>query len=239
MEEITNKDKFTQDIKSLVNLFLAAKNSKADRNFYFGKVVENQDPLKLGRVRVKVFQIFDELSNEDLPYALPDYSQNGEMIIPVIGSLVQVYFENNDYNFPHYTTKVIPKDDVSSEILEDYPNSLIIFSTDNNDFMKINKKKNEFTMRLGSGAFVFCDENGNFDIDCTGCDTGNIRLKTDGKLAMGGPNAELLDILSEAIALLSTTAGTPPVLGSPLNAAVVIQANLLKTKLDTFLKGSL
>lgn len=201
------KEKFVTDIKDLLSRYIAARGKLQSSNFYFGKVVDNIDPQKMGRIKVRVFQVFDGLDDIDLPFALPDYSSSGEMIIPTVGSLVRVYFENEDFNFPHYTTKILPKDGVNSEILEDYPHSMIIFDTENGDLMKINKKKNEFTLRLGSGTLLFCDADGNLDIDATGADTGNIKIKTEGKVTIDAGTVELAGSRYTGVASLTPTAG--------------------------------
>ncbi len=62
-----------------------------------------------------------------------------------------------------------------------------------------------------------------------------IRLQKGGKIAIGNPQAELLDIVSQALNLIATAVCAAP--GSPLSTGP--QAAILKTKLDTLLKGSL
>lgn len=67
---------------------------------YFGVVVDNNDPMRIGRCKVKVFQVFDKLSNESIPWAAPwkDLSGN-EFCVPEIGKFVTVIFDKgNRYN---------------------------------------------------------------------------------------------------------------------------------------------
>lgn len=66
-----------------------------------------------------------------------------------------------------------------------------------------------------------------------------VRLQKGGKMAIGNAQAELLDIVSQTLQLLATTANTPAAPGSPLNPAMATQATALKTKLDNLLKGTL
>lgn len=189
-----NSEKFVSEIKNLVNLYLNRSKKKDSANFYFGRVVDNKDPDKLGRIKVKVFNVFDELETEDLPYCLPDFSPSGEMVIPTVGSLVKVYFENDDYNLPHYTTKIVDKTNVNSDVLEDYPNTVIFFNTDTGDIMKINKKKNEYTLRLGSGFIMTVDSKGNVEIDTEATETGNLNLNVRGTIYLNGGTIQLPNV---------------------------------------------
>ena len=45
------------------------KKSNAEVTHYLGVVVDNKDPEFKGRAKVKVFGIFDDLNNEEIPWA--------------------------------------------------------------------------------------------------------------------------------------------------------------------------
>jgi uncharacterized protein involved in type VI secretion and phage assembly len=68
---------------------------------YRGKVVDNQDPQKLGRVQVSVPAVFGESSGSwampCTPYAGPGV---GLYLIPPVDANVWVEFEAGDPNFP-------------------------------------------------------------------------------------------------------------------------------------------
>tara|TARA_Y100001963_G_scaffold158990_1_gene260729 strand:- start:5915 stop:6736 length:822 start_codon:yes stop_codon:yes gene_type:complete len=102
---------------------------------YVGKVVDDNDPSQLFRLRVRVPGIFDHLEDDELPWAVPD-SENpngitgGENVgrtqsvaIPEAGSEVALYFnQNGDPHQPTYTTRMpIAKDKVAPEFLKNYP----------------------------------------------------------------------------------------------------------------------
>lgn len=62
---------------------------------YFGKVVNIEDKLKLGRVKVKVFELHDKIKTEDLPWSqvvmpsnTPAINGTGQSVNLAIGSLV-------------------------------------------------------------------------------------------------------------------------------------------------------
>jgi hypothetical protein len=70
---------------------------------YVGVVEECQDPQKLGRVKVRVFDVFDDVPVEDIPWANPwkDLAGNG-FAVPEKGKVVTVVFENGDENSPEF-----------------------------------------------------------------------------------------------------------------------------------------
>jgi hypothetical protein len=70
---------------------------------YIGVVEDNNDPKKLGRVKIKVLNVFDELKTEDLPWAKPWKDLNGNSFnIPDIGKVVTVIFESGNTYSPEY-----------------------------------------------------------------------------------------------------------------------------------------
>ena len=78
-----------------------------ERRVYFGKhrgeVIDDRDPLKLGRVKVKVPAILADLN----PWALPCVPYAGKgvgwFVIPPVGAKVWVEFEGGDPDFPIWT----------------------------------------------------------------------------------------------------------------------------------------
>lgn len=68
---------------------------------YRGRVLDNRDPLRLGRLSVKVPDVLGEESLgwalPCLPYAGPDV---GFFVLPPVGASVWVEFENGDPDYP-------------------------------------------------------------------------------------------------------------------------------------------
>lgn len=76
---------------------------KLKRETFLGVVVDNKDPFRLGRCKIKVFQIFDRLETEDIPWATPWKDLNGnEFTIPEIGKIVSVVFDQGNKYTPEY-----------------------------------------------------------------------------------------------------------------------------------------
>jgi hypothetical protein len=67
---------------------------------YRGKVTENKDPLRLGRIRALVPAVAQDVLNWAMPcvpYAGP---QEGFLMLPPVGANVWVEFEGGDLNYP-------------------------------------------------------------------------------------------------------------------------------------------
>lgn len=72
---------------------------------YRAEVVDNNDPAKLGRLKVRVMSLNRDISIVDLAWAEPSYPMggspnNGAIFIPTIGSTVWVAFEEGNPNRP-------------------------------------------------------------------------------------------------------------------------------------------
>ncbi len=70
---------------------------------YIGVVEDNTDPKKLGRVKVRVLDIFDEIPVEDLPWATPWKDLNGNTFnVPEKGKVLIVVFDQGDTYKPEF-----------------------------------------------------------------------------------------------------------------------------------------
>lgn len=88
---------------------------------YIGKVVNNIDPIKKGRVQVTIDSL--GLSTQDIAiFCSP--RQGSAMIIPQVGSSVEVYFIEADPNRPVYLHP-------ATEILDQCPSGFSGIPTDN------------------------------------------------------------------------------------------------------------
>jgi len=75
--------------------------------FYRGRVVSNEDPLQLGRVKVKVCPWFEEVRDEDCPWAEPAW-QGGILYVPPRNAWVWVFFEGGDVEKPVWFAWSLP-----------------------------------------------------------------------------------------------------------------------------------
>lgn len=74
------------------------------RNRTFIAIVEdNEDPKKIGRVRARVLDVFDEIPAEQIPWSSPWKDLNGNSFnIPDKGKVVTVIFEDGNIYSPEY-----------------------------------------------------------------------------------------------------------------------------------------
>jgi len=157
---------------------------------FVGVVVDVNDPEKIGRVRVRVHGVFgDNVADSDLPWAIPEFSfigsNTGSFLVPPINTVVYVYFTDDEIYLPVYMNKVLNLDQLPDSRMEDYPNNLVFFETDNGDIAEINTVKrtakfthangskvefndNEVIIEHSSGSIITMDEKGDITISSVG-----------------------------------------------------------------------
>lgn len=142
---------------TLLGESLVVKEQSLD-NSYIGKIVDNKDPDKIGRCKVRVFGVFDEVADDDLPWAIGEQSFNGSLvgsfIVPPVGCIVSIVFENGDLYFPKYSRKVVDKNNLPSNYSVNYPNNMVFFETDNGTAFEIDRSNDDVTFTHKSGTKV-------------------------------------------------------------------------------------
>lgn len=142
-----------------------------------GKVVNNKDPLKLGRVKCYVKGIYEDTSNEgeSIPWAFPFYPLSaagagrpdaGFFGVPDVDSELIVVFPFKDIYSPFYVGYWGSQLNFISQLFtEDYPETWGI--TDSScEFIRVNKKKPSIEFfRSKFGDCIKMDENGNWFIN--------------------------------------------------------------------------
>lgn len=157
---------------------------------YIGVVEDNKDPEKLGRCRIRVHGLYDDIPTADLPWAVPEFGLGagvrGSFCVPEINTVVNVNFDCGDRYEPRYRTKALDKDNsfFESDKNEDYPNSIILYESANGDSLKINRAKGEFTLRTGSGGLVRINENGDIEISNGSSENGDMNVKLKGNFLL-------------------------------------------------------
>ena len=98
--------------------------------WFLGRVVDiKNDPLKLGRVKVNVYGVYDEIKDEDLPWAqivVPVttgiHEGNGQNLGILVGTQVfGIFLDGVNSQLPMVIGTVPKEDDTNKKALENYP----------------------------------------------------------------------------------------------------------------------
>ncbi len=141
--------------------------------FYRGTVVENSDPLGLGRVRVRVPQIYGSEDQRDSSFYVPTYAipwatsaimagagnNTGAFLIPNIGDTVFVTFENQDENLPIYFGGILTRDGENKFIGTGDVNSNQLYKASDMDFnTDISNRAQRVLYKSLKGATIIVDD---------------------------------------------------------------------------------
>ena len=116
-----------------------------DSTSWLGEVVDIADPLKIGRIKVKVYGKFDQIPTEHIPWAYPannitagSATGGGFFSVPKLKSLVAIRFDNGNIYHPEYTFVQKISAEVKAEIENSYENAhIIIYDTVTEGKLKI------------------------------------------------------------------------------------------------------
>lgn len=153
---------------------------------YRGVVMDINDPLKLGRCKIRVPSIHGNLQGSDinlLPWAryispLPTGSNKGMYILPEINDVVWLFFEGGDKSYPVYIGSsygvVNEQNEAPISDNDDINSTEVLYSSkDTNGFRaSIRKDSKSLTIEFG-GSYISIDPNGDINI----VSNGNINLK--------------------------------------------------------------
>jgi hypothetical protein len=94
---------------------------------YLGVVIDNKDPEFKGRAKIRVFGVFDDLPDQDLPWSHQRFEMSyglgggsGRMSVPKLGSVVHVQFNNGNFYSPEYKAVQELSPDLVDEIRASY-----------------------------------------------------------------------------------------------------------------------
>lgn len=161
---------------------------------YLGVVVENNDPKKLGRVKVTIDGLLEGAA-ADLPFVQskmnPDF-----FMVPEIGDKLRIVFRDGDIYMPEYVGYYHTIETHNTEFDTDYPNSLGISRAGFK--IKYNKQSELFEIQTPNEAYMQINKDGdvkfqskkdfivNSDGKVTFTSVGNVELKSDGTATFSG-----------------------------------------------------
>lgn len=160
---------------------------------WLGEVIDNVDPLKLGRCKVKVLGKFDNLPDESIPWATPmNRDAVGSHHVPRIGDIVSARFDNGNLYHPEYWFHIDQNEDLKADILEGAGNAenviSLVYDAERN--VRIyHSEEDGLVITRGSGAkerpLMQIDEAGDIKISTEArifLDAGNIFLSNTGEV---------------------------------------------------------
>lgn len=179
---------------------------------YIGFVEANNDPQKLGRVKVRITP-YSDLSTDALPWASPvlgthgNSADSGGLNVPEVGSQVRVTFPSRDFTAPYYSGAELNEVNRTTFFDEDYPFTYGYKDSIGN-FIRINKERGTAQIQhfsstnlqvapdgslkvgLNGGAYFVFDSGKSFDLNINTLD---IQGTADGALTVTANNDITLD----------------------------------------------
>lgn len=154
---------------------LQSNETNSEVNYYGrweGVVIDNEDPEKLGRVKIRIFGFYDDIEENNIPWAHPDVmfigGLCGNFVVPKNDTILRGYFDQGDVQKPFYDSIAFSEKnitDAQADAQEDYPHKMILFQTDEGDTCTLNRNTGEFAFIHRTGASIIMKENGELQID--------------------------------------------------------------------------
>ena len=142
---------------------------KKEEQEYEGFVEDNNDPLKLGRIRVRT-DLYEDIDVEQLPWAYPTpnfflgNSKNAiSWSVPEVGSQVKVYYPTHDKTAPFYKGMEFNELNKCTFFDVDYPNTYG-FKDSRGNFWIVNKKTDITQYQHSSGTNIVINKDGEYTI---------------------------------------------------------------------------
>jgi hypothetical protein len=137
-----------------------------------GVVEDNNDTLKKGRCKIRIFGKFDELAIDEIPWAVPVMSStiygsdggSGALSVPKNGSIVECEFDNGNL----YSPKYYAGSEVSTDVLEIINNSYLdshVLLADKTQDVKVFYTKNIGFQIYLKGSFMTIANDGTVNIE--------------------------------------------------------------------------
>ena len=165
--------------------------------WFLGEVVNvKDDPEKLGRVKVRVFGVYDDVKEDDLPWA--------QIVVPVTQGVHEgkgqylgilkgtqvfgMFLDGKNSQLPMVIGTVPKEGDTNEKALENYPDNKV-YETESGHYK-------EYDDTLGaerikeyhkSGTYYEIDKDGNMTIDTTESGARTITIKASGEINVTAP----------------------------------------------------
>jgi len=147
---------YNTSLEELQKRLLNAEAHDTYHYIYTGKVLSNSDPLKQGRLKIQVINLFDELTVDEIPWAYPVQSfTDGSFSVPKVGQFLEVIFDHGDVYAPKYIGKAINLNQIPSKAKKNYPDNMVLYQTEGGSYYVVDRKTNKIT--IGNNSVELLD----------------------------------------------------------------------------------
>jgi hypothetical protein len=164
--------------------------------WFLGSVVDVKDPLKLGRVKVKVFGVYDDIDDADLPWAqivVPVtqgvHEEQGQYLGMLKGTQVfGMFLDGQNSQLPMVIGTVPKEGDANPKADANYPNNKV-YQTESGHYKEYDDTPGAERIKEAhkSGTFYEMDKDGNMTIDATKTGARTITIKSSGQIDVTAP----------------------------------------------------
>lgn len=133
---------------------------------FLGTVVDTKDPTHSGRCRIRIFGMFDDLADDELPWAQPQlglsFAKNGgsgALSVPRVGAVLNVQFDNGNVYSPVFFAVQEPAPDLVQEIAGSYENAQSLIYDGVEDLRIYYTKEKGLTLWLKQSRINIANDN--------------------------------------------------------------------------------
>lgn len=164
--------------------------------WFLGEVVNvKDDPLKLGRVKVKVFGVYDDIDDAHLPWAqivVPVtqgvHEGKGQYLGILVGTQVfGIFLDGQNSQLPMVIGTVPKEGDANPKADANYPTNKV-YQTETGHYKEYDDTDGAERIKEShkSGTFYEMDKDGNMTIDATKTGARTITIKASGQINVTG-----------------------------------------------------
>ena len=174
-----------------------------ETRWFLGEVVDvENDPKQLGRVKVKIFGVYDNIETDELPWAqivVPItqgvHEGKGQYLGILEGTQVfGMFLDGKDSQLPMVIGTVPKEGDENPRAKANYPHNKI-YQTERGHYKEYDDTKDNERIREqhSSGTYYEIDKDGNMVIDATKSEPKirNIEIKASGKITVTAPIVDI------------------------------------------------
>lgn len=152
---------------------------------YRGMVVDNADPTHNGRIKVKVYGVYDNVSKADLPWAVPCWPFRSHYV-PDKDEIVYVMFSAGNPNYPVWMGWCPTKGENPSEcqsgaserrmMVHKTLDGKKIYISDDENLIEIYHQDGSYIKMESDKMTLFFDDSNNIEIDASGVRVKGVRI---------------------------------------------------------------